>query len=117
MADLITRNPRTRKKDPIEQFGFKKTEDGIYTMKLKGVFEEHPNDYLDITLNLNRERITIWGMPGRHRLTCNSTLDKEGMLEKSPEWLSNFFNHRVQMAVDTMHIYVYKDMPEPDYGW
>lgn len=57
MAEFkLTRNTRTRKKDIIEQFGFKKIEDGHYKMKLKGIFE-NPQDYLDITLNLNKERI------------------------------------------------------------
>lgn len=114
MADYLTQNTRTRKKDIIEQFGFikDKEHDGWYRMKLKGIFE-NPQDYLDITLNLPKERMVIWAMPYRERVGCNSTLDLEGMLSQDPEWLKRFFNERIQWAVESVHIYIYKDMPDP----
>ena len=116
MAEFkLTRNTRTRKRDIIEQFGFKKIEDGHYKMKLNGIFE-NPQDYLDITLNLNKERMTIWAMPYRERIACNSTLDKEEMLSKDPEWLERFFNSRIQWAIDDVHQYIYEDMPKQDYN-
>ena len=116
MAEFkLTRNTRTRKRDIIEQFGFKKIEDGHYKMKLNGIFE-NPQDYLDITLNLNKERMTIWAMPYRERIACNSTLDKGEMLSKDPEWLENFFNSRIQWAIDDVHQYIYEDMPKQDFN-
>lgn len=115
MTNYLTQNTRTRKKDIIEQFGFKKDkhDDGLYRMNLKGIFEDHPQDYLEITLNLSKERVSIWAMPYHQKLGCNSTLDAESMLAKDPEWLGQFFNERIQWAVNDMHIYIYKDMPNP----
>ena len=117
MAEFkLTRNTRTRKKDIIEQFGFKKIEDGHYKMKLKGIFEDHPQDYLNISLNLNKAKLVITAMPYYERIACNSTLYTDEMMSKEPEWLENFFNSRIQWAIDDVHQYVYEDMTKQDYN-
>lgn len=110
MADYITRS--MRKKDLIEQFGFKKTNDGIYRMTLKGLFEDHPQDHLNFTLNLYRAHLNVWIFPQSEKVACYST--PSDMLEMDPDWLLDFFNHKVHQAIDDVHRYVYEDLSESD---